>query len=197
MSARLLRTGEGPGEDVDHTALAVPDCTSSSTDRNTSRAAPRLRRSVLSPLFLLCSCFAVLNVCVEWCVCVCVCVCVCSWAHLLPVFSSAAGPCGQRESNRRLHRTSPVTQPLGQHPPQRNIGDMHVQHIRVPGMSLWPWRLLTGQDRYEGTAHTSEQHTVLRDLGTHYACSHPICVCVWSPGSCLPYALSLECCHWY
>ena len=33
-------------------------------------------------------------------------------------FSSAARPCRQGESNRRLHGTSPVTQPLTQHPPQ-------------------------------------------------------------------------------
>ena len=92
-----------------------------------------------------------------------------------------------------LFGTSPVTQPLRQHPPQHNIGDMHVQHIRVPRMSLWPWRLLTGQDRYEGTARTNEQHIVQRELGTHYAGSHPVCLCVWSPSygtSCLPYALS-------
>ena len=57
---------------LDHTAPTVQDCTllSSSTDRKTSRAALQLLRGFLSPLFLLCSCFAVLNVCL--CVCVCV-----------------------------------------------------------------------------------------------------------------------------
>ena len=66
-------------------------------------------------------------------------------------------------------------------------------------MSLWPWWPLTGQDRYEGTSHTTEHHTVQRDLGTHYACSHPVCARVWSPGhgtSCFPYAL-FQGCPWY
>ena len=47
-------------------------CTSPSlsTDRKTSRAALRFLSIFLSPPFLLCSCFAVPNVCV--CVCVCV-----------------------------------------------------------------------------------------------------------------------------
>ena len=37
----------------------------------------------LQPLFLLCSCFTVPNVCVCLCVCVCVGVCVCVCVHLL------------------------------------------------------------------------------------------------------------------
>ena len=37
----------------------------------------QLLRSCLQPLFLLCSCFVGLNVCVCVCVCVWVCVCVC------------------------------------------------------------------------------------------------------------------------
>jgi hypothetical protein len=40
---------------------------------------------------------------------------------LLLAFSSAAGQCRQRESNRRHHGTSPVTQPLTQHPPHHTI----------------------------------------------------------------------------
>ena len=38
--------------------------------------------------------------------------------HLQGIFSSAVLPCAQRESNRRLHGTSPVIQPLGWHTPQ-------------------------------------------------------------------------------
>ena len=48
-------------------------------DRQTSRAALRLLRSFLQPLFLLCSCFVVLNVCV--CVCVCVHMCGSGFLH--------------------------------------------------------------------------------------------------------------------
>ena len=61
--------------------------------------------------------------CTNVCVCVCVCVHSLQPATCLPclLFSSAVGPCAQRESNRRLHGTSPVTQPLEQHPPQPDI----------------------------------------------------------------------------
>ena len=53
------------GRDVEHIARKpVLNVARSSTDRKTSRAALRLLRIPLQPLFLLYPCFAVLNVCV-------------------------------------------------------------------------------------------------------------------------------------